>query len=170
MKKIINILKKKGQKGSTFIETVLYIAIFSILLVIFLQMFTAIIDIQLESEAKSSVLQDGRFILERLAYDVRRAEAVNIPSTPGEQNTSLQLVINGENFTYNLSGGNLTLNNTLGTDNLNSSETVVSSINFTRLGGATDKNTIKISLNLTSKTKKRSGPQEEIIETTIGLR
>ena len=64
MKKIINLLlKKKNQKGSTFIETVLYIAIFSILLVIFLQMFTAIIDIQLESEAKSSVLQDGRFIL-----------------------------------------------------------------------------------------------------------
>ena len=171
MKKIKYLLSKnKNQKGSTFIETILYITIYSIILVIFLQMFTAIIDIQLESEARSSVHQDGRYILERLTYDIRRAESINTPSAPGEQSSTLQLVINGVNFTYNINNGYLTLTNDLGTDNLNSVETTVSGVNFTRLGGTVDKNTIKISLNLISKTLKRSGPQNETFETAIGLR
>jgi len=171
MKKIKYLLSKNNnQKGSTFIEAILYIAIYSILLVIFLQMFTAIIDIQLESEARSSVHQDGRYIMERLTFDLRRAESVSIPLAPGNQSSNLQLVINGVNFTYNINNGNLTLTNDLGTDNLNSVETTVSGINFTRLGGTSDKNTIKMSLNLISKTLKRSGPQNETFKTTIGLR
>lgn len=161
---------KQNQKGSSFIEIILYLAIFSMLLVILLQMFTSIIDIQLESQTRSSVLQDGRFILQRFTYDIRQAQNINIPTAPGEQNTTLQLIVSGINYTYNLAGDNLTLNNNLGTDALNSSDTKVSNINFTRLGNTGDKNTIQISFILTSNAQKRSGPKQETFQTTIGIR
>lgn len=161
---------KRNQRGSSFIEIILYTAIFSMLLVILLQMFTSIIDIQLQSQGKSSVLQDGRFILERLTYDIRRAQAINVPQVPGDQSATLQLVIDGTNYTYSLDGNNLTLNNNLGTDVLNSNESEISSLNFTRLGEVNGKNNIKISFILTSKTTKRSGPEQKSFNITVGTR
>ncbi|MBI2031304.1 MAG: hypothetical protein HYT08_01685 [Candidatus Levybacteria bacterium] len=164
------IKNKIKQKGSSFIEIILYMAIFSMLLVILLQMFTSIIDIQLESQTRSSVLQDERFILQRLTFDIRRAQSINIPAAPGEQGSTLQLVIDGINYTYSLDGNDLTLNNNLGTDSINSSETAVSSINFTRLGEASGKNSLQALFTLTSNAKRRSGPEQEVFSATIGTR
>jgi len=158
------------QKGASFIEIILYMAIFSLLLVILLQMFTSIIDIQLQSQTRSSLLQDGRFILQRLIYDIRRAQDIIIPQAPGEQGSTLQLTINGVNYTYSLNANKLTLNNNLGTDFLNSSETEILALNFTRLGEINQKNNIKISFTLRSKTTKRSGWEEKSFNTTVGIR
>lgn len=164
------IKNKIKQKGSSFIEIILYMAIFSMLLTILLQLFASIIDIQLESQTRSSVLQDGKFILQRLTYDIRRAQNINIPASPGEQSSILQLVVDGINYTYAQNGSDLTLADNMGIDSLNSTETTVSNVSFKRLGIVNGKNSIQISFTLTSSIQRRQGPKQKTFNLSVGTR
>ena len=144
--------------------------ILTILLVITMQMFSSIFDIQLESQATSSVAQDSKYIMGRFTYDLNRAESISTPSV-GSLSQTLALIIDGETFTYSLSGGGLILeNNTTGTiDQLNSSETTVSNVSFLRLDG-NGKDSVQMSFTLTSETIRRGGKEVESFQTTAGLR
>jgi prepilin-type N-terminal cleavage/methylation domain-containing protein len=101
----------KKRKGFTLIELLLYMGIFSILLTVSLQMFGSVFELQLESQATSSVDVDGKFILNRFGYDITRADSITIPVSVGQSSSSMTIVINGQSFSYGLSGGNLNLTN-----------------------------------------------------------
>lgn len=162
----------KFTRGFTLVELLIYIGMISILFTVFTQIFGYILDAQLESEATSSVQQDGRFILSRLAYDIRRANSIVVPGALGGQSTSLQLTIGGVSYTYNLNSGNLELTNNLGTNTINSGDTIVSNLNFTRLGnsGPNTKNTIQVEYTVTSKVIRPKGLETKGFQTTIGIR
>jgi prepilin-type N-terminal cleavage/methylation domain-containing protein len=164
-------MKLKSRKGFTIIEILIYLGIFSILLTITLQMFSSIFDIQVESEATSSVAADGKYIMNRFTYDVNRATSITTPSTLGSSTSSLALVINGQTYTYGLSNGNLILqNNTAGTaDRLNSNDTTVSNLSFIRLDGG-GKDTVQVSYTLTSEAVRRGGKQVVNYKTSAGIR
>ena len=163
-------MKINSKKGFSIIELLLYMGILTILLVITMQMFSSIFDIQLESQATSSVAQDSKYIMGRFTYDLNRAESISTPSV-GSLSPTLALIIDGETFTYSLSGGGLILeNNTTGTiDQLNSSETTVSNVSFLRLDG-NGKDSVQMSFTLTSETIRRGGKEVESFQTTAGLR
>ena|SRR3990167_10382274 len=163
-------MKINSKKGFSIIELLLYMGILTILLVITMQMFSSIFDIQLESQATSSVAQDSKYIMGRFTYDLNRAESISTPSV-GSLSQTLALIIDGETFTYSLSGGGLILeNNTTGTiDQLNSSETTVSNVSFLRLDG-NGKDSVQMSFTLTSETIRRGGKEVESFQTTAGLR
>ena len=78
---------KKGRRGSTLIELLLYIGIFSILTAVLFQFFGTIIDTQLESQSTSSVLLDGQYALNRFNYDIKRADSIISPAI-GEQSST----------------------------------------------------------------------------------
>ena len=168
----------KANNGFTLIELLIYMGIMTILLTVLTQTFTSILDAQLESQSTSAVQQDGRFILARLSYDIHRVQNQDIvsPSSLGQQTTSLQLTINGVNYAYSLNNGNLQLVNNLGTNNLNSSETTISSLTFKRLGNNSSatllspKNTLQIKYTVTSKVIRPNGPETKDFQTTIGIR
>ena len=167
MKKIF-----KKQKGFTLIELLIYMGIFSILIVAMFQLLTAIFDVQLESQSTASVSQDGRFILNRLTYDIKNATTITNPSRGG-QGQSLALSDGTTTYTYNLSNNNLTLtNSTTGTtDQLNSVNTTVSSLNFLRLSDTSgENNTVTVSFTLNSKVIRRSGINTESFKITVGTR
>lgn len=169
----LNNSKKKRRKdlGFTIVEFLLYIGIFSIFLVVTLEMFSSIFDIQLESEATSSVSSDGKYIIQRFTYDVNRASSISVPAAYGSSDTSLTLVINGQNYIYSLNSGHLTLENeTMGTiDQLNSSESSLSNLSFVKLDGG-GKDTVQISFTLTSDAKRRGGQEVRSFQTSAGLR
>ena len=148
--------------------------IFSILLVALFQLFTSIIDTQIESQSSSSVFLDGQYILNRSRYDIQRAKSIVTPSSSGEQGTITKLSIDNAIYTYSLVGGNLTLTNDIAstTGQLNRTDTTVSNLNFTRLSDTQGKNTdtLTISFRLTSNIIKRGGPKAENFKTTIGIR
>src|SRR3989338_7067480 len=98
----------RRSKGSTLIELLLYMGILSIFLMILTQLFLSVLDVSTESKQVSSVVQDGRFILARLRYDIQRADAINSPSL-GSSDTTLSLDIGGNTYVYTLSGSNLEL-------------------------------------------------------------
>lgn len=161
----------KKQKGFSLIEMLVYMGIFSILLITLMQFFGSILDVKLESEATSSVTQDGRFIISRLSYDIHRTSTL---PTPGTQDTSLTLSIDSTNYTYSLNGDNLEIKNnaTNETNQLNSADTTVSNLSFKTLGvlGGTN-NTVQVSFRLKSKVIKTGGNnQTEVFQTTIGKR
>lgn len=163
----------KNRKGFTLIELLLYMGIFSILLTVSLQMFGSVFELQLESQATSSVDVDGKFILSRFGYDIARADSITTPVSVGQSSSSMTIVTSGQSITYSLSDGNLNLtNSTLGTtDQLNSNESVVSDLSFLRLEGSSGgKDLIQISFTLTSETTQRSGKEVRAFGTTGGLR
>lgn len=162
------------KKGFSLIELLIYMGIFSILLISLLQFFGSILSVKFESEATSSVTEDGRYILARLSYDMRKATTVVTP-TLGAQGPILHISGNSTDYTYEISGDNLqiTNNTTLTIDPLNSANTSVSSINFKQLGNTSpgSKKTIQIIVVVKSKTIRQGGNiQTETFQTTIGTR
>lgn len=163
----------KSQKGFTIVELVLYMAMLTGFLAILMRIFTSSFDVQLDSQSQSAIEQDGRFILSRLTYDIARADSITTPSTLGGQGSTLVLVIGGVNYTYTLTGNNLTLTANSQTDQLNSFNTQVSSVTFKRIGnsGAGNKDTVQIQYTLTSAITRTGGQHDtKSFQTTIGLR
>jgi prepilin-type N-terminal cleavage/methylation domain-containing protein len=162
----------KTISGFTLIELLIYMGILSILLVVLSQIFGSVLDAQLESESTSAVHRDGRFILSKLSYDIHKAQSIVTPAAIGNQSTSLQLTIEGINYTYTVSSGNLEITSGLETNNLNSGDTTVSNLTFTRIGNsvANAKNTVRITYTITSKIVRPKGMETKDFQTTIGIR
>ncbi len=173
--KILNIKNQilKIQKGFTVVELMIYMGLLTVVLGILTTVFVDSLDVQLESEADSSVSQDGNYILAKLAYDIHRATSITSPPTLGGTNTSFQINIGGVDYSYSLNGGNLEVNDGVITNTLNSYSTNVSNFSVTRLGNSGSgkvENSLRISFTLTSKTLKNTGAKTKDFQTSISLR
>jgi len=164
----------KNNKGFTIVELILYMGILSVLLSTLVFIFVTALDVQLESEAGSSVARDGTYILAKLSYDIHRAGSITTPPSLGAETSSLKIVVGGVDYTYSLDGSeNLTLNNNLGTNNLNSYDSKVSGLLVKRLGNAGGiEDTLKINFTITSRTKRTgtAGYEAKDFETNLSLR
>ena len=160
----------KTQNGFTLVELTLFMGLFSILLVVLMQIFTAIMEKQAEVESYSAVESDRLFFISRLNYDIQRATAITVPASPGSQGTTLTLTIAGQAHTYTLNNGNLTLTTPSGTNNLNNYGTRITALNFRRLGVTNGKNNIKITMTIQSRIIRPQGNESKSIDTTIGTR
>ena len=160
------------QRGFTLIELLIYMGLLSIFLVVLSQIFGTVLDAQLESQSTSAVHRDGRFILSKLTYDIHKAQSIVTPAAIGNQSTNLQLTIDGINYTYSVYNGNLEITNGVETNNLNSGDTSVSGLSFTRVGNtvANAKNTVQITYTITSKIVRPKGMETKDFQTTIGIR
>lgn len=173
--KIIKFLNKKNifsQSGVTVVELLLYMIILSVLLTILTSIFVSALDVQSESNATSSVQQDGNYILARLSYDIHRAQSINTPASNGVTSNNFQIVVGGINYTYSTdANNNLILTNNLGANNLNNYDSSVSAFSVQRLGNTGGvENTLKINFTLTSRTKRISGVETKNFEVNLSLR
>lgn len=166
----VSSIRGNGNWGFTIVELLLYMGLLTIFLGMILSIFTAIVDVQLESEGTSALEQDSRYIFARLAYDVGRAQTITIPASPGQSATSLQLTIDGAPSTYSLNNGVFSLANTLGTNALNSINTTVSSVTFLRLGNADGKQTVRTTIAFASVHQRSGGGETKTMQETFGLR
>ncbi len=162
-------------KGFTLIEILIFMGIFSILITVMLQLFTAIFDNQLESQSTTAVSTDSRYIENKLTADIKNATSSSILSPAiGASSSALSISNGSSTYTYSLSGNNLVVNEQPAgtTDQLNSVNTKVSSLNFFRLAdnSGQDISTITVSFTLTSGTIKRSGAVSEDFNFTAGTR
>lgn len=167
----VNFQRHLQQKGFTLIELVIYMGILTILLSVLSSIFGAIVDVQLESTATSSVDQDGRYILAKLTHDVASSSAILLPLNPGDQTNTLQLTINSINYTYSLdSNKNLQIvnNSTNETNVLNSYDTYLSGLTFTRIGSGDSNDTVRVSYTLISRTSEITRQETKTFQTTLG--
>ena len=158
------------KKGYTLIELLIFMAMFSVLLLVFTQIFSLIVDVRLESESTSSVAQDSNYLLNRFKYDISRANSINLPNSVGATDTSLNIVIDGVDHVYALNGGNLLLTVNGTPYQLNSSGTTVSNLTFKRIGNDDGKDTVQLGYTVTSVIQEASGSETKSYQTTVGLR
>ena len=160
----------RKSKGFTLVEMVLYMSLLSLLTILMVDIFASSLDIQLESQAASSVEQDGRFLLSRLSYDIQNAQSAILPTPRGAIGNSLQIKVNDINYTYSVNNGNLELTNNNGTDVLNSIDTNVSNVSFQRLGTGVEKESVQVQFSVKSKIMRTNVIETKTFQTTIGLR
>lgn len=158
------------KKGFTLLELIIYMGVFSMILLILVQIFGVALDIMGESQAKSTVSQDGEYINLRLGYDIKRAESVNVPLAIGEERETLEIVINGENYRYSLVNGVLILTNNSGSFDLSGFDTVVSNLKFKKLGYENGKDSVTVSFTLSSKTLYRNKTETKNFQSAFGVR
>lgn len=158
------------QGGFTLVEMLVYMGILSVMLVILMQIFFSLLDATLDSQATSTLEQDSRYILTRLTYDIQKAQSVTTPSPLGQSSTSLQIVVDGINYSYTLLNGNLQLTNNDGTNVLNGFDSTVSNPVFTVRGNVNGKPSVSIQFTLQSKTLRSTMNATKIVQTTVALR
>jgi len=160
----------KTTKGFTIIELILFMGLFSIILLVLTTLFGEIVQKQLELQSMSDVESDGAYIFSKLEYDIARADGVIFPVASGDSENSLVLDIGGTTYTYNLVGDKLQLDAGGETFDLNNARTEITNIGFQRLGNPGSTTTIKTTLDLRSLTKEASGQRSTQIQSTFGLR
>lgn len=162
--------KKQAQQGFTLIELIIYMGIVSIFMVVLTDILFAVLNVRLSSESTSQVAQDGRYIYTRLIYDINHASSVSIPLNLGDSSSTLSASIGGILYSYTLSNGNLILSAPGSSDQLNSVDTTVSDLSFKRIGNPAGKSTFQIAFTVNSKIITKGKTDQEVFQTTAGLR
>lgn len=162
----------KKNRAFTLVELLVFMGLFAILIVVLTQILVSALNVQLETQATSSVQQDGRYLLARLTYDINRASLLTEPAAAGTQSDKLQLTIGGSNYRYATASGNI-LNLTVGGIDyqINSFGTTISGVNFKRIGTDGNKDSVQISFTITSTTIiGGAGKETKTFSTTAGMR
>jgi type II secretory pathway pseudopilin PulG len=160
----------KTTEGFTLVEMLLYMGLLSMLLLIFTNIFTAILDTQLSSTATGSVAQDGRFIYSRFIYDINQATAVTTPANLGDTTNILVLQNNGITYQYQLINGNLEIDDGTTSAQLNSFDTSVSNLQFKKIGNVGGRPTVQLDFTITTKINGHGTAESKNFQTTAGLR
>lgn len=162
-------ITKNTKSGFTLVELLMYFALVSVLLVMVGGMFISIMESRSTVSAVTSLDRDGQFILMRLQHDLRRADDVITPEFDGESGSQLQLDVDGDILTYQLTDGQLSLTEG-GEAAVLHDQTVVEAFGVTRIGDAEQTPVIQIRLEISSVIEERVGARTRIFETSVGLR
>lgn len=163
-------LKQDANSGFTLVELIIYMGLLTVLVLIFTEIFTSTIDNQLGSKNTSSVADDGRYIYSRFIYDVERAAQITVPTNYGDSSPTMTLIINGQNYTYSLQSNNLVVTDPTGTYSLNGEGSSISNVLFTKVGSLNAKDTVRINFTISGNVTTRGISDQQVFQTTAGLR
>jgi type II secretory pathway pseudopilin PulG len=159
-------MKINNDKGTTLVELILYIGLLSIILSIMVQFLGSIYSVRIKSEETTSLVQDTRFINSKLKDLIGNAGDIQLPSNNGQTlNTitlgnSTQLYLNNGNLVHNINGNEI---------KLNSNNTTLNNISFTRI--ETSQNIIiNINYEIQSEIINKGENKTKDINLTIGVR
>lgn len=163
-----NFLIVKQKKGYTLVEVLVYTAIFSLFLLLAVQIFLTIRNMTANSFVIVNLQQNYARIFSDLNQTIRMANNVVSP-VPGSSGESLALN-NGE-IVYQVEGGVLQKVEDGIPIELSDEGISVSAINFENIGGVTQIATIKIQMTIDSNYILEGGRTvSEDLQTTVGLR
>ena len=159
-----------AKAGFTLVELLIYMGLLAVLVLVFTEIFMAIIDNQLGSKNTSNVADDGRYVYSRFIYDVERASQVTQPADFGSSSATLTLIIEGQNYTYSLSNNNLLVTDPSGSYVLNGEGSSISNLLFTKVGSPSAKDTVRINFTIVGNVTTRGISDQQTFQTTAGLR
>ena len=145
-------------------------SILSVLLLFFVELFSTLVNKQLETQSLSNVQQDANYLLSRFSYDFGRATSIEVPATAGAMLSTLRLKIGSTFYDYMVNAGSLVSSHSAVLENINSSETTISNASFQRLGTGATTDVVQISFDITSTIKESSGYDITHFSTTLGTR
>ncbi len=156
--------------GFTLLELLIFMGLFSVILVVLSSLFAATVQQQLETQGMSAVESDTAYILGRLQYDFDRADAVVTPASYGDITDTLTLDINGQDFTYTINGNSLELTNPTGSFQLQSTRSIVSSLSFQKIGNTGGNPTVRVQMTVSSVAENATGAETSQIDTIFSTR
>lgn len=167
----------KQQNGFSLVELLLYMGLTSLLIGLMSQVFLAIVGLRVESANTSGVQQDGRFIMTRLNYDIKRSDIILSPEL-GVASNSMTLVISEagvpQTYRYEWDGQNLIVSSAGAGTQLNSNKSVITEFLLTRIGNSAvlenAADTLSIQLGLAGNSALEAGQQSLRMQTTVGQR
>lgn len=134
---------QKTLRGFGFFETILYLALFSLMATALLNFSWDVLDLGTKERSSRSVFSDARFASERINYFIRHSAGIDTGNSVFGSNSG-KLVLNtlgdsGDTVTIDIQSGNLVLSETGRTDVvLNSPLTQVEGLEFHRYGTVED--------------------------------
>jgi type II secretory pathway pseudopilin PulG len=162
-------INSKKQKAFTLVEIILFMGLFSILLFVMLDLFTVSLQIKTKAESVSSIHQDGRYILEKVMNDLNNSQFIISPALGNSSNT-LQFVLYGSPRTYRLNNNNFEYIDDTGTHVLNSYDTQITQLSFSRYGNTNGRNTLSVNITLRSLITHNNTQDTASFQTTVGLK
>jgi len=160
------IKKKSTLRAFTLVEILIYMALFAGFLLILSALFISILDSQLDASTSSHLDQDSWYLMNRLQYDIYRAENISLPTNNGEQTNTLNLETASSNISYSLNNNQLSVTENSQSYVLNSPDIIVNNLNFKKLGNENGNSTITVDLELSDLTNNKTKP----LHFTLGLR
>lgn len=148
-----NMKKTNLQKGISLVETIVYVAIFSIFIIGLAQFSTTLSSTRLHTQGVLEVNDQGSQAIKLITQTLRNASSVNSP-TIGNSGSSLSVVTNipaTSPTIFSLSDGVLYITEGVGSPiALTNNKVVVSNLTFSNFSRASTPNIIKISFTITS--------------------
>lgn len=166
LKQFFGNFKTQKEKAFTLVELLIYMALFIGFLMILSALFISILDTQLNSSTSSQIDQDSWYLINRLQYDVYRADNIELPAANGEESDVLVLDVDGSSITYLINNDKLSIIENSQIRPLVNPETSVLNLNFKKLGNDDGTSTITIYLQL----KNLANSKTNNLNFTVGLR
>lgn len=163
----------KNQKGFSFLELIIYIAIFAIFLMVIVNIFSIIVSSYAKEEARAEVRQNLRFAIEKITDEIHSASDITQPAADGASGNVLILTVNGMPAQFSISGGILQKTTGVITENITSDKVTIdiSSDIFRRVGNANAKPAIQIILKISYNDEGKPYYKfSQTIQTTVSLR
>lgn len=148
-----------SRKGFTIVEMLLYIGLFSTILLVTTQILISITDMYLESSATSSLENNATYLSQKLQYDLLRSTRIVEPANPTITGNRLVLQINGSDFVYEIQNQGLFLTAEDETNQISTNDVEVESLVVKRVGNGTATDSARLDLTLQSKYTEADGRQ-----------
>lgn len=145
--------KNKANLGVTLVETLLYIAIFAVMVVSFVTFSKSLVANRMQSQRLFEVNDQGSAVLRTITQTLRNAEQVNSPSAGNSGNTlSVTTASSGTNPTiFSLDNGVLNIKEgSAALTPLTNSQVIASDFVVTNLSRSGTANAVRVSFKLTS--------------------
>ena len=144
----MNLIKNNFKKGVSIVETVIYVAIFTVMSIVVINSFLVIISSLSVIRMNHELLDSGSISMERISREIRNAKNIDLVNTPS--NGTVLQIKNTDNIYIKFSkdGDNLNLyeGGTL-VDNLLTENIKLNSISFTPIS-TTSSEGVKIQMTL----------------------
>lgn len=167
----------RDQRGSTFMELVIYIAIVGMIMTTVASFLMSLLTSRVKVTASSEVLSNARLIQDRLHDAARHAEGINTGSStfgsdPGV--LSLDMVagsVDPTSFSLTTDDGQFQLNEGAGNVFVSSDDIEVTNLVFTNLTSADDTGIILVQFTLRTVNNSKSSrfDYEESFQTTLRI-
>lgn len=95
---------KPFESGFSLVELIIYIGIFSVILIVAYQLFNVTIRIRNQTEARYEVQQNIRFAVEKISEQIRKASAILAPVT-GTPSNILTLTVGANQVDFQIVSG-----------------------------------------------------------------
>ncbi len=139
------------KRGFTLIETIIYMGIFSTLLIVLSTLFSTIVDQQFNNKTASFLDSDYSFITSRLMYEAQNSSGILTPNEIGDESQLVTFETPFGEKIIRTRNNNLELVSLGTVEILNSQNTTIQDVRFKRLGNLNGRQAVEFKAEISSK-------------------